>query len=62
MAPDALSILWPALLPAKPRIILASSGGADSLGALIWLHYQKQFGQISDVRVVSINHQIHPDS
>lgn len=62
MAPDSLPMLWPARLPDKPRIILASSGGADSLGALIWLHAQKHQGQISDVRVVSINHQIHPDS
>lgn len=62
MAPDSLPILWPARLPEKPRIILASSGGADSLGALIWLHSLKLKGQISDVRVVSINHQIHPDS
>jgi tRNA(Ile)-lysidine synthase len=62
MVPDALSIAWPALMPAKPRIILASSGGADSLGALVWLQAQKCAGQISDLRVVSINHQIHPDS
>ncbi|WP_407275102.1 tRNA lysidine(34) synthetase TilS [Halothiobacillus sp. DCM-1] len=43
-------------------VILASSGGADSLGALRILHHWMQCGKIPALSVVSINHQIHPDA
>ncbi|MGC8698547.1 MAG: tRNA lysidine(34) synthetase TilS, partial [Halothiobacillus sp.] len=62
MMPDAIAVAWPARLPAKPRIVLASSGGADSLGALVWLNTQRVHGLIADLSVVSINHHIHPES
>ena len=52
----------PDLLPKPLRVVLASSGGADSLGALVWLHNQYQQGLIDEITVVSIDHQLHPDS
>lgn len=52
----------PASLPVPLRVILASSGGGDSLGALVWLHNQYQQGLIDEITVVTIDHQLHPDS
>ncbi|ACX95972.1 tRNA lysidine(34) synthetase TilS [Halothiobacillus neapolitanus] len=52
----------PDSLPKPLKVVLASSGGADSLGALVWLHNQYQQGVIDEITVVSIDHQIHPDS
>lgn len=52
----------PESLPRPLRVVLASSGGADSLGALAWLHNQYQQGLIDELTVVSIDHQLHPDS
>ncbi|HQT42820.1 MAG TPA: tRNA lysidine(34) synthetase TilS [Halothiobacillus sp.] len=60
--PVSLSEAWPAELPRYPSIILASSGGADSLGALVWLHSLHTQGLICALRVVSIDHQIHPEA
>ena len=55
-------IPFPDTLPKPLRVVLASSGGADSLGALAWLHAQHQNGLINEITVVSIDHQLHPDS
>lgn len=52
----------PTWLPKPLRVVLASSGGADSLGALVWLHQWYQQGDIDELSVVSIDHQLHPDS
>ncbi|WP_298219518.1 tRNA lysidine(34) synthetase TilS [Halothiobacillus sp.] len=52
----------PNLLTKPLKVVLASSGGADSLGALVWLHNQYQQGVIDEIVVVSIDHQLHPDS
>lgn len=60
--PADLKAIWPEGLPACPRVMLASSGGADSLAALLWAHAQLLAGRISALRVVSINHQIHPSA
>lgn len=49
-------------LPAASRVVLASSGGADSLGALVWLHALRSQGRIDSLHVVSVDHQIHDDS
>ena len=52
----------PDSLPKPLRVVLASSGGADSLGALVWLHNQHQQGLVDEITVVSIDHQLHHDS
>lgn len=56
------NVVLPETLPRPLRVILASSGGADSLGALAWLHQQRLSGLIDELTVVSIDHQLHPDS
>ncbi len=43
-------------------VLLASSGGGDSLGALVMLHHWLAAGKIPALSVVSIDHQIHPES
>ncbi|ANJ66729.1 tRNA lysidine(34) synthetase TilS [Halothiobacillus diazotrophicus] len=48
--------------PAQARVVLASSGGADSLGALIRLQELHARGDIHHLSVVSVDHQIHPES
>lgn len=48
--------------PLNARFVLASSGGSDSLGALVRLHGLLVDGTISELSVVSVDHQLHPDS
>lgn len=48
--------------PPNARLVLASSGGSDSLGALVRLHALLVDGTIGALSVVSVDHQLHPDS
>lgn len=50
----------PSLPPA--RVVLASSGGADSLGALVRLQAWASRGEIQHLSVISVDHQLHPES
>lgn len=54
--------ILPDSLPKPLKVVLASSGGGDSLGALVWLYDRYRQGLIDELTVVSIDHQLHPDS
>lgn len=58
---DPFGVVFPPSVLDRP-VILASSGGGDSLGALMVLHRWLQQGRIPALTVVSIDHQLHPDS
>lgn len=55
-------IALPIGFDAPPAVVLASSGGADSLGALAYLVRLRDEGAIGALSVLSINHGLHPDA
>ncbi len=58
---DPFAQAFPPQILHRP-VILASSGGGDSLAALVVLHRWWQQGRIPALAVVSIDHQLQPDS
>ncbi|HER20112.1 MAG TPA: tRNA lysidine(34) synthetase TilS, partial [Chromatiales bacterium] len=52
----------PATAPTRFHLLLASSGGRDSLGALARLAAWREQGRVARLSVVHVDHGIHPDS
>lgn len=59
---SSLPIALPMGFDAPPAVVLASSGGADSLGALACLARLRDEGIIGTLSVLSINHGLHQDA